>query len=100
MNKKIHPDYFNNVVISCACGASLTTGSVAKGPIHVDICSNCHPFFTGEKRLIDTEGRADRFERKVAQASVAPVSSKKKKAIVTEVVKRKSLREMLQEAQG
>ncbi|MEK9657914.1 MAG: 50S ribosomal protein L31 [bacterium] len=61
MNKKDIPYY--SVVATCVCGASFETGSTMK-ELRVDICSNCHPFFTGEKRFLDTEGRVDKFRKK------------------------------------
>ena len=62
MKDKIHPQY-KEAVISCVCGETIHTRST-KPVIHVDICSKCHPFFTGKQRLMDTEGRIDRFRRK------------------------------------
>ncbi len=60
MKKEIHPDYHTDAVIRCACGATLKTGSTTK-EIHVDICSTCHPFYTGKQNLVDTAGIVDRF---------------------------------------
>jgi large subunit ribosomal protein L31 len=62
VKKGIHPKYFNTV-IKCACGATFETGSTKKD-IHVDICSACHPFFTGKQKLVDTAGRVDRFYKR------------------------------------
>ncbi|MDI6797162.1 MAG: 50S ribosomal protein L31 [Desulfatibacillaceae bacterium] len=62
MKKDIHPDY-NKTVIQCACGNSIETGSTAK-EIRVEICSACHPFFTGKQKLIDSAGRIERFRKK------------------------------------
>ncbi|UCC43827.1 MAG: 50S ribosomal protein L31 [Candidatus Zixiibacteriota bacterium] len=62
MKPKIHPDY-HEVTITCTCGASYPTRSTKKS-ISVEICSNCHPFFTGKQRLVDTAGRVERFRRK------------------------------------
>ncbi len=62
MKKKIHPEYYETT-ISCACGNKIETRSTVKD-IRVEICSNCHPFFTGRQKLIDTAGRVDRFRRK------------------------------------
>jgi large subunit ribosomal protein L31 len=58
----IHPKY-NEVVARCACGASWTTRST-KPELHLEICNNCHPFFTGRQKLIDTEGRVERFTKR------------------------------------
>lgn len=62
MRKNIHPEY-HEANVKCACGNSFTTGSVLK-EIHVEICSQCHPFFTGKQKLVDTAGRVERFKRK------------------------------------
>ncbi len=69
MKPDIHPKYYPDARVICgSCGATWTTGSTKK-EIRVDICSNCHPFFTGEQsRIIDTEGQVDRFFRKVKAA--------------------------------
>ncbi|UCE19620.1 MAG: 50S ribosomal protein L31 [Gemmatimonadota bacterium] len=62
MKKEIHPEY-EMTTITCACGNVIETRSTAKD-IRVEICSNCHPFFTGKQKLIDTAGRVERFRRK------------------------------------
>lgn len=62
MKSGIHPKYYD-IVITCACGASYKTRSTRQ-KINVEICSNCHPFFTGKQKLIDTAGRVERFRRK------------------------------------
>jgi len=62
MKRDIHPE-FHEAVVRCSCGAELHTRSTKK-EMRVDVCSQCHPFFTGESRLVDTEGRIERFERK------------------------------------
>lgn len=64
MKLKIHPQYHPEVKVTCACGNTFTTGST-KASIEVEICSNCHPFFTGKSKLIDTAGRVDRFRARV-----------------------------------
>ena len=66
MKADIHPDY-HETVIKCACGAEVTTRSTVKD-IHIEICSKCHPFFTGKQKLIDTAGRIDKFNRKFKKA--------------------------------
>ncbi|MBD3170394.1 MAG: 50S ribosomal protein L31 [candidate division Zixibacteria bacterium] len=66
MKPKIHPKY-DEVKVSCACGNTFTTRSTAKDEIKVDICSLCHPFFTGKQKLVDTAGRVDRYKRKYAK---------------------------------
>ncbi len=62
MKDKIHPPYFRTVV-TCACGESFETGST-KENLKVEICSKCHPFFTGKQKFVDTGGRVERFKRK------------------------------------
>jgi large subunit ribosomal protein L31 len=65
MKDGIHPDY-NSVVVSCACGNKFETRSTSK-ELNVDVCSACHPFYTGKQRLVDTQGRVDRFRRRYGQ---------------------------------
>lgn len=62
MKEKIHPDY-EETTISCACGAALKTGATKKN-MRVEICSECHPFFTGRQKLVDTAKRIDKFKKK------------------------------------
>jgi large subunit ribosomal protein L31 len=61
----IHPDYKEATVV-CACGETFTTRSTTP-KIHVDICSSCHPFFTGKQKIMDTEGRVEKFKRKYSK---------------------------------
>jgi large subunit ribosomal protein L31 len=63
MKTGIHPEYHPEAVVTCSCGATYTTGST-KPELRVEICSLCHPFFTGEQRIVDTEGRVDRLKRR------------------------------------
>jgi large subunit ribosomal protein L31 len=64
MRKGIHPTYYTDAQVICSCGNTWTTGSTKK-LIRTDVCSNCHPFFTGEQRIVDTEGQVDRFYKKL-----------------------------------
>jgi large subunit ribosomal protein L31 len=64
MKEGIHPKYYPEAKVVCACGNSWTTGST-KAEMRVDICSNCHPFYTGEQRIVDTEGQVDRFYKRL-----------------------------------
>jgi large subunit ribosomal protein L31 len=64
MKTNTHPTYYTDAKIICACGNTWTTGSTKK-VIHTDVCSRCHPFFTGEQRIVDSEGQVDRFYRKL-----------------------------------
>jgi large subunit ribosomal protein L31 len=76
MKAGIHPAY-EEVSVTCACGYSFRTGSTHKGDIRVEICSNCHPFFTGRQKLVDTEGRVDRFQKKYQKVREAAAARKK-----------------------
>ena len=67
MKPNIHPKY-HEVKVHCACGQSWSTGST-KDDLRIEICSNCHPFFTGKQKLMDTAGRIDRFNKKYAKKS-------------------------------
>jgi large subunit ribosomal protein L31 len=79
MKKEIHPNYYPEAKVICACGNTWTTGST-KEEIRTEVCSDCHPFFTGEQqRLIDIEGQVDRFYKKL-QARQDYVETKKKKS--------------------
>ena len=64
MKQGIHPKYFANATVVCACGNTWHTGSTVE-KIHTDVCSKCHPFYTGEQRIVDTEGQVDRFYKKL-----------------------------------
>ncbi|MCC6612796.1 MAG: 50S ribosomal protein L31 [Anaerolineae bacterium] len=64
MKEKIHPTWYPNAVVTCACGNSWTTGAT-QPEIKTDICSKCHPFYTGEQRIVDTEGQVDRFIKRL-----------------------------------
>jgi large subunit ribosomal protein L31 len=63
MKPKIHPEYFNDAKVVCACGNTFTIGSTKK-MVRVELCSKCHPFYTGEQRVVDTMGRVERFKRR------------------------------------
>jgi len=68
MKAGIHPNY-HDVKMVCACGNSFQTRSTVKGDeLRLEICYSCHPFFTGKQKLVDTEGRVDRFQKKLAQS--------------------------------
>ena len=63
MKPKIHPTYYEDVVVTCSCGNTYTTGST-KPSLRVELCNECHPFYTGEQRIVDTEGRVERMKRR------------------------------------
>jgi large subunit ribosomal protein L31 len=81
MKAAIHPVY-EEVRVHCACGNTFITRSTHKGDIHVEICSACHPFFTGKQKLMDTAGRVERFRRKYGKKTPAteekPATAEKK----------------------
>ena len=65
MKKDVHPDY-KKTVIKCVCGNEIETGSI-QDDITVEICNNCHPFYTGNQKIVDTEGRVERFKKRYQQ---------------------------------
>ncbi len=68
MKKGLHPEYYPQAQVICGCGNTFTTGAT-KPVIKTDICSACHPFFTGEQRIVDTAGQVERFMRRLEKAS-------------------------------
>ena len=91
MKETIHPKYFD-VEARCACGATWKTRST-KHELHLEICSNCHPFFTGRQKLMDTEGRVERFTKKFGaqtaeQRKTAASAAKAAKATATKARKK------------
>ena len=77
MREGIHPDY-TEAVVTCVCGSSFETHSTV-GDMKIEICSACHPFFTGTQKIVDTAGRVERFQRKYANLdTVTPVKKKTK----------------------
>ncbi len=63
MKQDIHPKY-SEITVTCSCGNSFTTRSTAGREIHIEVCSVCHPFYTGKQKLLDTAGRVDKFRQK------------------------------------
>ena len=78
MRVGIHPEY-HEVEARCACGATWKTRSTRK-ELRLEICSNCHPFFTGRQKLVDTEGRVERFTKKYGQQTVAALKARQQQA--------------------
>jgi large subunit ribosomal protein L31 len=81
----IHPKY-EEVEVRCACGNTFKTKST-KNELHLEICSNCHPFFTGRQKLIDTEGRVDRFTKRFGAQSAASIKEATKVAKAAKAAK-------------
>lgn len=78
MKQAIHPQYFENTQVICVCGNKFTTGSTRE-VIHVELCSNCHPFYTGDQRFVDTASRIQKFQQKSETAKKYQVVNKEKK---------------------
>jgi len=100
MKKQIHPQVYTDVKVTCsACGNTFITEST-KEQLYVEVCSKCHPFYTGEHRFLDVKGRVDTFTKKQAFAKQYRASNqtKKNKKQVKEEKKIKSLRELLSES--
>lgn len=99
MKKDIHPKVNKETKVTCACGNSFVTMSTLD-EINLEICSACHPFFTGQQKFVDTEGRIDKFEKKRKMAEEAKKSAKPKKNTnkkETKSVKPKTLKDLLGE---
>lgn len=79
MKEKIHPTWFPEARVHCACGSTFTTGSTMKD-ISVEICSACHPLFTGQQKLVDTAGRVDKFNQRAAAAEAKKREAADRKA--------------------
>ena len=79
MKQAIHPKYNDVCQVSCACGNKFTTGSTLD-KIEVEVCSKCHPFFTGQQKFVDIKGRIDKFKEKVVQGATYKASKAKKVA--------------------
>lgn len=75
MKAKIHPKYFDKAQVECSCGNKFEVGSTEK-KLSVEVCSNCHPFYTGKQKLVDVAGRVDRFKRRLKQAEKTGKSKK------------------------
>ena len=76
MKAEIHPQYFDKAKVSCACGNSWTVGST-KEELSIAICSNCHPFYTGQEKIVDTRGRVEKFKKRLEKAAAKSTSKKK-----------------------
>jgi large subunit ribosomal protein L31 len=99
MKKDIHPKVHTNCVVTCACGNTFKTISTLPS-IAVDICSACHPLFTGQQKLIDTEGRIDKFQKRMKKAQPKKEKKVDVNARLTAQPQKKhpTLREMLEQA--
>jgi len=98
MKAAIHPQIYEDTQVVCSCGKSFTTRSTKKS-INVEVCSSCHPYFTGEHRFIDTKGRVEEFQKRqeISKKMKASLPSKKKKHQGIEENQPKTLKELLGE---
>lgn len=99
MKTNTHPQWYPNTKVTCACGNTFTVGSTVP-EIRVEICSKCHPFFTGQMKYVDTAGQVEKFQKKQAKgltkaADLAIKKAKKQQKLIEEKEGPKSLKEML-----
>ena len=76
MKKDIHPQYYPNAKVKCVCGNQFTVGATVP-EIKIEICSNCHPFYTGKGKLVDTKGRVERFKKRLEKTAKKTTRKKK-----------------------
>lgn len=99
MKANIHPPFNEDVLVTCrSCGTTFTTGSILKS-ITMEVCNNCHPFYTGEQRFLDTKGRVEKFTKRMEDSKqyTEQLKKKKEKKYQKEEKKAKSLKELLGE---
>lgn len=96
MKTKIHPHYFAEAQVACACGHSFKVGST-RDKISVEICYKCHPLFTGEERYVDTQGQVEKFmaKREFAKKYLEKQKSRKQEAISKKAYQQKTLKDLL-----
>ena len=94
MKAQIHPEYFDDCKVTCACGNTFTTGATVR-EIRVDVCSKCHPFFTGEMKYVDTLGRVEKFEKSRQKSKELNLQKQKVQKEKIERQRPTSLKEML-----
>lgn len=98
MKTDIHPKYYDNVKVRCACGNTFTVGSTVE-EIHVEICSQCHPFYTGKQKLVDTAKRVEKFQiragkqKEVSQKRLGKKIKKARAKSIKEEIKKQSLKD-------
>lgn len=102
MKQDTHPTWFPEAQVICACGNNFTTGSTME-QIRVEICSNCHPFFTGQAKFVDTLGQVERFQKKTQASQVkkqerAKIMEERKMKVVEQKKERASLKDLLLQA--
>ena len=82
MKEGIHPKYYPNAKVICSCGATWMTGSTVE-VLRTDVCSSCHPFFTGEQRIVDTAGQVDRYQKRMKRQSLFEADQKARDAMAS-----------------
>ncbi len=102
MKAEIHPVWYSEAKVTCACGNTFTTGSTLES-IRVEICSACHPFFTGQQKFVDTLGQVERFQKrteeaKVKQAKIKEIRSAREAKIREQKSEKPSLKDLLMQA--
>ncbi len=102
MKQSIHPTWNDNAKVTCACGNTFTTGSTLP-EIRVDICSACHPFYTGTQKLVDTLGQVERFQKRTADAAVKKeqvmqIQTARAARVSTQKTDKLSLKDLLMQA--
>ena|SRR5579884_1556760 len=102
MKQGIHPQWFDDAKVVCACGESFTTGSTVQ-LIRVDICSKCHPLYTGKQKLVDTLGQVQRFEQKAQKTAekqkvIAAINEQRASKVQKEKTEKPSLKDLLMQA--
>lgn len=102
MKANIHPNWFNDAIVTCACGSTFTTGSTL-AQIRVEMCSKCHPLFTGQAKFVDTLGQVDRFLKKTESSKVKreerrKIEQARKDKVEVQKKERVSLKDLLMQA--
>jgi large subunit ribosomal protein L31 len=86
MKTGIHPNY-GDIQVTCSCGNTFTTRSTVVKPLHVEVCSSCHPFYTGKQKVMDTAGRIDKFRQRYAAKPPAPAKPAAEKPAAAKTAK-------------
>lgn len=94
MREGIHPTYYPEAQVICSCGNTWTTGSTSE-VIRTDVCSNCHPFYTGEQRIVDSAGQVDRFMKRLNQYSVHQADADKRQEQIRKKAEQRFLKQQL-----
>jgi large subunit ribosomal protein L31 len=96
MKKDIHPTWYPDAQVICSCGSTFTLGAT-KEVIRTDVCSSCHPFFTGEQRIVDSEGQVDRFMRRLERREELLDVEKKRRTKRTRRQRKRAVVEIIEE---